>query len=578
MVETKPVTYFDLLCLRPLLPDSSCVKTTVSAVDEKCEIETSRGNKNHGLNSTFDEVSNESYGTAKCIIPSNANILYSQKKQNVFEQLEQCLRTACCWKKRKVGQMRLSRLFGEGDIALSFSGCGFLGVYHFGVLQGLNRDGKALMKRVKRCAGTSAGSLAAALWTFLPNDAEKGFIDVIKLAAEIHSLRFGVLSPDFVLHKKLQKIIDLYIPVNISDAQDRLYISVTHQKNNVNRLISQFISRDYLIDCLLASCYIPIYSGSSPPTINGDQYIDGGFTNNLATFEDLPTITVSPFSGNAVIAPNDYNSVKPFREWRLRVGTQEMKVNVQNMIRGAQALFPPSLEILKNYYEMGQRDAMRFLLDVGVLERQVMFTIQVLKKRVLYIFRLVLVVLGRLCCCFKRRKNIGELPYTVAHQSPQTFLKSVANEEQWKGWSETPFVSSVEDKIIEYRRKKAEPEVVTEEKNETDFFNDMQPKVLQTQRQEFPVTIQAYVGNVDDTEIRSSNLFAVKTDQMLPSYFGELGTLEDGNAYDETEEWDTQIDIEGVNNVLREQRAKERQERRLARQMEQAKRLERRKQ
>lgn len=40
------------------------------------------------------------------------------------------------------------------------------------------------------------------------------------------------------------------------------------------------------------------------------------------------------------------------------------------MIRGAQALFPPNLEILRNYYEMGQRDAMKFLLDVGVLERQ----------------------------------------------------------------------------------------------------------------------------------------------------------------------------------------------------------------
>lgn len=40
------------------------------------------------------------------------------------------------------------------------------------------------------------------------------------------------------------------------------------------------------------------------------------------------------------------------------------------MIRGAQALFPPNLEILKNYYEMGQRDAMRFLLDCDILERQ----------------------------------------------------------------------------------------------------------------------------------------------------------------------------------------------------------------
>ncbi|KAL3990624.1 Patatin-like phospholipase family protein [Acanthocheilonema viteae] len=296
--------------------------------------------------------------------------LYPPRKPNAFEQLEKCLRSACCWKKRIVGPMKFCRLASEGDIALSFSGCGFLGVYHFGVLQGLNRDGKSLMKRVKRCAGASAGSLAAALWTFQPNDTEKGFNDVIKMATEIHSLRFGALSPNFALHKSLQKIIDLYIPEDISNAQDRLYISLTDQKRNINRLISRFTSRNYLIDSLLASCYIPLYSGSSPPVIDGDQYIDGGFTNNLPIFEELPTITISPFSGSAIIAPNDYDSMGPFREWRLRVGTQELKVNVQNMIRGAQALFPPNLEILKNYYEMGQRDAMKFLLDAGFLERQ----------------------------------------------------------------------------------------------------------------------------------------------------------------------------------------------------------------
>lgn len=59
---------------------------------------------------------------------------------------------------------------------------------------------------------------------------QKGFNDVIKMATEIHSLRFGALSPNFALHKSLQKIIDLYIPEDISNAQDRLYISLTDQK------------------------------------------------------------------------------------------------------------------------------------------------------------------------------------------------------------------------------------------------------------------------------------------------------------------------------------------------------------
>ncbi|VDN91224.1 unnamed protein product [Brugia pahangi] len=179
---------------------------------------------------------------------------------------------------------------------------------------------------------------------------------------------------------------------------------------------------------------------------------------------------------------------------------------------------------------------------------EVMCAIQTLKKRALFIFRLIIAILGRLCCCIKRRKNIGELPYTVAHQNPQIYWGSDTNKEKWEDWSDTPFVTSVEEKIIEYRRKKAESEIVVEETAETDFFNDMQPKVVQTPR--------AYISNYDNTPAQSSNLFAMKTDQhqLLSSNLGELGNLEDTNTHDEAEEWDTQIDIESVDNALREVR------------------------
>lgn len=67
----------------------------------------------------------------------------------------------------------------------------------------------------------------------------------------------------------------------------------------------------------------------------------------------------------------------------------------------------------------------------------------------------------------------------------------VSGGDQWEGWSSTPFASSVEEKIEEYRRKKAEPEVTVEKEPESDFFNDMQPKVVQARRvgdaAEFPV-------------------------------------------------------------------------------------------
>lgn len=30
--------------------------------------------------------------------------------------------------------------------------------------------------------------------------------------------------------------------------------------------------------CLLASCYIPLYSGTAAPELDGEPYIDGGYT------------------------------------------------------------------------------------------------------------------------------------------------------------------------------------------------------------------------------------------------------------------------------------------------------------
>lgn len=47
-----------------------------------------------------------------------------------------------------------------------------------------------------------------------------------------------------------------------------------------------------------------------------------------------------------------------------------VQVNMQNIVRGAQALFPPSIDILKGYFEMGFRDALKFLIENDLIERE----------------------------------------------------------------------------------------------------------------------------------------------------------------------------------------------------------------
>ncbi|VDK45569.1 unnamed protein product [Anisakis simplex] len=261
------------------------------------------------------------------------------------------------------------------ELALSFSGCGFLGTYHFGVLSCFNRNGKPILRKTKRCAGASSGSLVAALLVLSPGKAKEGLNMVYALAKELSSLKFGAITPGFSLNERLTKIVDEHIPDDISPAQGKLFISLTHQKKHNNLIVSKFKSREYLIKCLSASCFIPMYSMgfnafANPPVIDNEPYIDGGYSNNLPEFDDIPTVTISPFSGNASIAPLDNNPLRSLFEWRMTLGNQQMNVNLQNIVRGAQALFPPSIDVLTSYFRMGYRDAFKFLIENNLLERE----------------------------------------------------------------------------------------------------------------------------------------------------------------------------------------------------------------
>lgn len=54
-------------------------------------------------------------------------------------------------------------------VNLSFSGAGFLGAYHLGVVGALLRHGDKLLSSLKACAGASAGALAATIMITAPD-------------------------------------------------------------------------------------------------------------------------------------------------------------------------------------------------------------------------------------------------------------------------------------------------------------------------------------------------------------------------------------------------------------------------
>ncbi|PIO57564.1 phospholipase, patatin family, partial [Teladorsagia circumcincta] len=116
------------------------------------------------------------------------------------------------------------------SFCLSLSGCGFLGSYHFGVVSCMLKNGQHIISRLERVSGASAGSLVASLLLLRPEKIGLALKVLYALGDELNSLRFGALTPGYYLNERLIKIVDDFLPHDISPAQGRLYVSLTLRK------------------------------------------------------------------------------------------------------------------------------------------------------------------------------------------------------------------------------------------------------------------------------------------------------------------------------------------------------------
>ncbi|TKS77652.1 Patatin-like phospholipase domain-containing protein 1 [Collichthys lucidus] len=107
-------------------------------------------------------------------------------------------------------------------------------------------------------------------------------------------------------------------------------------------IMSDFHSKEDVVQALLCSCFVPGYCGMAPPTFKGEHYVDGGFSSMVPK---LPTpcshiLTVSPFSGDIDICPADTPSM-----WDMVVSGTTLKGNMANSFRVINALYPIDLEV-----------------------------------------------------------------------------------------------------------------------------------------------------------------------------------------------------------------------------------------
>lgn len=237
---------------------------------------------------------------------------------------------------------------------LSFAGCGFLGIYHVGAAACLRKYAPELP--IDFIAGASAGSMAASC---LLSNANLGVIRdcIIRSASEARSRTLGPFCPFFDIQKELRNGLTQVLPANAHElVSGRLFVSVTRISDSKNILLSQFGTRDELVQALLCSSFIPMFSGLRPMSFRGVRYIDGGFSDNLPV-HDHATVTVSPFSGEADICPKDSSS--GFLSFS--VTNTNFQLSRRNIQRFVHALFPPSPETLQKMCQQGFNDTLDFL-------------------------------------------------------------------------------------------------------------------------------------------------------------------------------------------------------------------------
>uniref|UniRef100_UPI003AAC47D7 patatin-like phospholipase domain-containing protein 2 n=1 Tax=Centroberyx gerrardi TaxID=166262 RepID=UPI003AAC47D7 len=251
----------------------------------------------------------------------------------------------------------------EEEWNFSFAGCGFRSVYYLGALSCMLERLPRLVQGAAKVCGASSGCLVAAgLAVGIP--IEKCCADVMSTAKEARQYKLGVFHPAF----SLQQVVRDSLLVNLPEdahvrASGKLCVSLTRVADGKNVLVSEFDSREELIQVLMCSCFFPLYCGVVPPSYRGVRYMDGALSNNMPLSDQRNTITMAPFSGESDICPREGT----FNVHEVNHGNVSIQVNTGNVQRIYTSFFPPKPEMLAEICHNGYMDALRFLKQNNLL-------------------------------------------------------------------------------------------------------------------------------------------------------------------------------------------------------------------
>lgn len=195
-------------------------------------------------------------------------------------------------------------------------------------------------------------------------------MDIIKQARRLFSEPFNFKSIRNLLVERLERLV----PENGHKlCSSRFGLTLTNIWTLDCPFVSEFESRQDLIDALVACCFIPVWSGSfSCPKYKNKPYCDGGFINNRPTFEMRPeeiesgrrTICMCPFPTEEIeIAPkvDDYL-------FSLSTVGLKYKVDKTALPMGVRALIPCKISDYKPFFEGGFNQMKQFILKNDMIK------------------------------------------------------------------------------------------------------------------------------------------------------------------------------------------------------------------
>uniref|UniRef100_A0A8C3L2X0 PNPLA domain-containing protein n=1 Tax=Chrysolophus pictus TaxID=9089 RepID=A0A8C3L2X0_CHRPC len=240
------------------------------------------------------------------------------------------------------------------SFSLMFRGCSFLEVYEAGVVKALQDLSPEILKSASKIYGISSGSIVAAFAACECDidEMQQYFYNTGKLFfSTLLTARGKVLLA-------VKDALNKFLPANAHQlASGKLHIILTRLRDWNCVTVSEFASKEDIIQAVLCSCFIPLCFGFIPPLYHGVRYIDGEFSMWKTNFVSQTTITVSALAGEFDICPRDC----PVPFFIFQIVDWILRISEQNLYR-IQCLFRcPSAKVCEQLYHDGYQDAVSFL-------------------------------------------------------------------------------------------------------------------------------------------------------------------------------------------------------------------------